>query len=141
MSQRLLLASPMFGLVIFVLAPAPPPAANPQEHLAPAKAKLDAVRRVHQLKAEMRKRGEAGVAEVPEQDYVWSRRLLEAERDAGGKMHDDHDALDAHLDRMKQLEALVKQSHRVGEASALHVAAAEYYRLEAEFWLAQAKAE
>jgi hypothetical protein len=99
-------------------------------------ARLEAIRQVYRLKETMRKAGQSGID--PDQDYLWSRRLLEAERDARGKKHDEQATLESHLDRMKQLESQVKQMYRAGESSAVHVAASEYYRLEAEFWIAKA---
>ena len=46
-------------------------------------------------------------------------------------------ALEEHLDRMKKLEALIKKVRRLGFGRSYDVGASEYYRLEAEFWLAR----
>ncbi len=137
MSKRYMRAWPIIGLVLVSVAPGPPYTTPSQDPVALAKARLDVIRRVYDLKKDMRSRGQAGID--LDQDYLWSRRLLEAERDATGKKQDDLPALEAHLDRMKELETLAKQAFRAGEASALQAAATEFYRVEAEFWLAQAR--
>jgi hypothetical protein len=72
--------------------------------------------------------------------YVWSRFVLEARFDMSDKKPDRIAALEAHLDRMKKLEALVKKVRRLGFGQAIEVGATEYYRIEAEYWLAHERA-
>ena len=48
-------------------------------------------------------------------------------------------ALKDHLDRMKKLEALILKVRRLGFGRSSDVGASEYYRLEAEHWLAQTR--
>jgi hypothetical protein len=72
--------------------------------------------------------------------YVWSRFVLEAEFDLSDKKADRVNSLEAHLDRMKKLEALVKKVRRLGFGQAIEVGATEYYRIEAEYWLAHTQA-
>ena len=49
--------------------------------------------------------------------------------------------VEAHLDRIRKLEALLKKVRRLGFGQAIEVGAVEYYRIEAEYWLAHAQAE
>jgi hypothetical protein len=72
------------------------------------------------------------------QVYYWSRLVLDARRDMGETPADRTVALENHLARMKQLEQLVLKIRRLGFGRSSDVGATEYYRLEAEHWLAQA---
>lgn len=71
--------------------------------------------------------------------YRWSRRWLDAERQIHDKPAEQVAALEAHLDRMRRLEALVQRVQRSGQTTVDEVSAAEYYRAEAEIWLLQAR--
>jgi hypothetical protein len=75
---------------------------------------------------------------LPESVYQWSRRWLDAEIEASGNAADQIAAYQRHLDRMKQLEERVR--NMVEKANSWHgmVASANYFRAEAEFWLARA---
>ena len=73
------------------------------------------------------------------QVYVWSRFVLESRRAIAVKPAEQVTALEDHLDRMKKLEELVIKIRRLGFGRSYDVGASEYYRLEAELWLEQAK--
>ena len=73
------------------------------------------------------------------QVYVWSRLVLDAHRDRSEKPADRIVALEDHLARMKKLEELVHKVRRLGFGRSSDVGASEYYRLEAEHWLVQAR--
>ncbi len=73
------------------------------------------------------------------QVYVWSRLLLDAKRGVSSRQADQIAAFEEHLDRMKKLEALIKKVRRLGFGRSSDVGASEYYRIEAECWLAEAK--
>jgi hypothetical protein len=73
------------------------------------------------------------------QVYVWSRLVLDSRREIARKPADQIAALEEHLDRMKKLESLIKKVRRLGFGRSYDVGASEYYRLEAELWLARAK--
>jgi hypothetical protein len=75
------------------------------------------------------------------QSYFWSRLVLDSQQDLSDAKADRIAALEAHLDRMKQLEALVKKVQRLGFGFSTDVGATEYYRIEAERWLEKAKGE
>lgn len=78
--------------------------------------------------------------EKPEEVYTWSVRWLQAQRELSAKYEDQIAALEAHLKRMTELKKAVKDltkdlMPRIKEDEA------EWYRLEAQIWLAKAKAE
>jgi hypothetical protein len=73
------------------------------------------------------------------QVYVWSRLVLESRRAMAVKPAEHIEALEDHLDRMRKLEDLVKKVRRLGFGRSYDVGASEYYRLEAELWLEQAR--
>jgi hypothetical protein len=72
--------------------------------------------------------------------YVWSHFVLESQFDLNDKKADRLAALEAHLDRMQKLETLVKKVRRLGFGQSIEVGATEYYRIEAEYWLAAERA-
>jgi hypothetical protein len=73
--------------------------------------------------------------------YVWSHFVLQTQFDLSDRKSDQIAALEAHLERMKQLEELLKKVRRLGFGQRIEVGAVDYYRLEAEYWLAHAKIE
>jgi hypothetical protein len=73
--------------------------------------------------------------------YVWSRLLLDAHRSISKAPADRIMALEEHLDHMVKLETLIRKIRRLGFGRSSDVGASEYYRLEAECWLAEAKAD
>jgi hypothetical protein len=72
--------------------------------------------------------------------YVWSRLLLDAHRSVHKTPAERINALEEHLDHMVKLEVLIRKIRRLGFGRSSDVGASEYYRLEAECWLAEAKA-
>jgi len=75
----------------------------------------------------------------PEDVYTWSIRWLKAQRDLSTK-HEDHvAALEAHLKRMSELQNRVKQVSK-DLLPPRAESEAEWYRLEAQLWLAKEKA-
>jgi hypothetical protein len=73
------------------------------------------------------------------QVYVWSKLILDCRREMAEKPADQISALEEHLERMKKLEVLIKKVRRLGFGRSYDVGASEYYRLEAEHWIALAK--
>ncbi|MGA2702190.1 MAG: hypothetical protein ABSH35_13985 [Isosphaeraceae bacterium] len=71
--------------------------------------------------------------------YVWSRLLMDARKGVSDRPDKQIAAFEEHLDRMKKLEALIKKVRRLGFGRSSDVGASEYYRIEAECWLAEAK--
>jgi hypothetical protein len=74
------------------------------------------------------------------QTYYWSRLVLDSQQDLSDARADRIAAFEAHLERMRNLELLVKKVRRLGFGFSTDVGATEYYRLEAERWLEKAKA-
>jgi len=75
-----------------------------------------------------------------EKVYRWSRRLFEAQRDASPDGAGRVAAGEAHLERIKKLEAKIRKIRKIGFGDSLDVIEVDYYRKEADFWLAEAKA-
>jgi hypothetical protein len=73
--------------------------------------------------------------------YLWSRLLLDATKGVSAKPDRRIAAFEDHVDRMKKLEALIKKVRRLGFGRSSDVGASEYYRIEAECWLAEAKSQ
>jgi hypothetical protein len=71
--------------------------------------------------------------------YLWSRLLLDARRAVSNRPADRIAACEEHLDHMKKLEALIKKIRRLGFGRSNDVGASEYFRIEAECWLDEAK--
>lgn len=101
-----------------------------------AEARLKAANEAYRLYQERHKKEGDVEAETL---YLWSNRILNAERDAASKEEQRITALQAHLDRMMQLESETKRRLEGGKVRAHEMAAAEFYRLEAELWLARGK--
>jgi hypothetical protein len=80
------------------------------------------------------------VTEKPEEVYIWSVRWLHAQRDLSPKNEDHIAALEAHLKRMTELKKAVEMLSR-DLMPHIRVDEAEWYRLEAQLWLAKAKQE
>jgi hypothetical protein len=80
--------------------------------------------------------GQGGNVEVA---YRWSCRWLEAERALRDKMEDRSAALQAHLERMIEIEEVTRRQLRERIATLFEVRASEYYVAEAELWVTQAK--
>jgi hypothetical protein len=77
----------------------------------------------------------------PEDVYVWSVRWLNAQRDLASKKEEQLAALEDHLRRMQDLKQRVENLAKAGMVLFTEVNAVEFYRVEAELWLAQEKAK
>jgi hypothetical protein len=72
--------------------------------------------------------------------YRWSRRWLNAELDLNGQKEDQVAAYQAHLIRMRELEQSTRGRWKNRTVSIEEWTGAQFYRLEAEIWLARARA-
>ena len=93
--------------------------------------RADVATRVFELRVEAPLAARDPVASS-EETYVWSKRWMEAELQAGNDAASRKAAADAHFSRMTALEERVQAKHGVGAAKSGEVEAAAYYRLEAE---------
>jgi hypothetical protein len=138
MSIRKTLVAPVLGLVLAGVALAPKFTAESPDSNQLAKAQMEAARRTYELTWTRAEMGEGGDAE---QVYQWSVRWLEAQRDLSGTKAGQLAALEAHQTRMQRLERRVAAMVKAGQGRQSEGTAAEYYRLEADLWLARAKAK
>ena len=135
MATRLLAAGLVLGLAVLTT-----PARAGDTTRENAKERLEAARKVYEGIFQ-RARIDPNAALDPDKLALWSRRWMEAERELGDTKEQKIAAVQGHLDRMKKLEGTVKQMLQARLVSPIEVAAQEYYRLEAEQWLAQAKGQ
>ncbi len=124
------------GLVLAALSFAPAPANEPDTIASLGQARHQAA--VKQYEETWSYYQQARIDSY--QVYVWSKLILDARNDMAAKPGEHLAALEDHLNRMKKLEQLIKKIRRIGFGRSYDVGAAEYYRLEAELWLARAKA-
>jgi hypothetical protein len=75
-----------------------------------------------------------------EKVYLWSRWLLEAQRDASSDKASVVAACQDHLERIKKLEYKIRRIRKIGFGDSLDVVEVDCYRKEAELWLARANA-
>ena len=130
----------MVALALLVAGAAAAVAAPPDAKVSPEllQARLGAAQDAYALaEALYRQQGKG----EPEAIYRWSHRWLTAQQALAGTKAERTAAAEAHLDRMKRLEAAAKALVKVGMTSPLDERAARYYVAEAEVWLAQAKSE
>jgi hypothetical protein len=106
-----------------------------------ASARRDAARKAFELRLERRK-VDLSVNFDPDYLRQWSRRWMKAEQEMAADKVGSIAAAEAHLGRMKKVESMTHALANAGLSAAPDVVAAvEYFRLEAEDWLAQAKAK
>jgi hypothetical protein len=131
MRRRCVLA----GLLLAVLAQAQGPAAAPRQVSVLADARYKAA--IKQFDETWTYYQQARIDSY--QVYVWSKLVMDSRRELTGKAGDRITAIEDHLARMKSLESLVKKIRKIGFGRSYDVGATEYYRLEAEYWLALEK--
>jgi hypothetical protein len=115
--------------------------ADPQEpqHVvdhALLKARVDAARRTYEALAKNYIESRPPLAELL---YRWSCRWLDAERHLSARQSDQVAACQAHLNRMKEVERVTKDRFRNRYVPIEEDSAAQFYRVEAEIWLAEAR--
>ena len=115
------------------------PAANkaPDGQIALKKALLTVARNTYEQFLQRRRLGLADPG--AETYYLWSRRWLDAQLDLAGNKEERAAAYRDHLGRMRDVEQKARAQARAGQAEGAGASAAEYFRLQAELWLARAK--
>jgi hypothetical protein len=135
------LSATVFGLLLAAVSFAPASQRQDQKKQAPnpallAEARYQAARKQFDLIWQYYQQSRVESFDV----YVWSRLLLDSRWPLSKAPADRIAALEEHLDHMVKLEALIRKIRRLGFGRSSDVGASEYYRLEAEYWLAEAKA-
>ncbi len=129
---------PFWGLLLAGLSMAPIPrqreAAKPAKP-SPVEVRLQAAVKQYDLTWQYYAQDRVDTRDV----YLWSRLLLDARQAVSRRPADRIRDLEEHLDHMKKLEALIKKIRRLGFGRTTDVGASEYFRIEAETWLAEAK--
>jgi hypothetical protein len=140
----------LLGMVLTAAALAPAGADDVRTPEALATARRDVARKlyddcVERLKSPpaSQKLADTFSDETMEQVVTWSRRVMEAERDMSGKKADRVAAIEAHRKRIKAWEDELAELTK-GDFSGVNRRTADlvtFHRLEADYWLARAKAE
>jgi hypothetical protein len=112
----------------------------PGLRVASAQARRDAARKVYEGTWERHVRDPETVPFDIGYFHDWSVRWLQAERDLGQTKAEQVAALEAHLKRMQFWKDLLDRGVKEGQTAAYEPRAAEFFCLEAEDWLAEAKA-
>lgn len=123
------------GLWLALVSIAPAPPANTNALSALAEARLQAARKQYEETWSYYQQARIDSYQV----YVWSKLILDCQSEMSEAPAEKLVALEEHLARMKRLEALITRVRRLGFGRSYDVGAAQYYRLEAEFWLTRAK--
>jgi hypothetical protein len=129
--RRAVLAGLSLALLSF--APAAPADGNPASALS--EARLQAARKQYEETWQYYQQARIESYQV----YVWSKLILDCQREMTEKKAERLIALEDHCVRMKRLEALITKVRRLGFGRSYDVGASQYYRLEAEFWLEREK--
>jgi hypothetical protein len=113
--------------------------AGPAEAVARLRlAQLDAARKTCELGISDYR---DGVLLSPEYAYRWSCRWLEAERALKPQKAEQVPAYEKHLERMRSIANITNDRWRRRIITLAEVNAAEYYAVEAELWLIEAKSK
>jgi len=110
---------------------------TPQDFAFSARARRDAARKTFEARWRQYEAGERGCSS--DLTLEWSRRWVEAENALNNKKPERLAAFDAHLQRTRRIEEVVRVRYEFGSEPTQDMTAAEYYRLEAEIWLAEEK--
>ena len=123
-----------FGLALVALSVAPSPQDKAPKHSPLADARLKAALKQYDETWTFYQQSRTGSFPV----YYWSRLVFDSQDDLASNKPERMAALEAHLDRMRKLEALVKKVRKLGFGFSIDVGASEYYRIEAERWIEKA---
>ena len=143
MRLRTILTLPfMLGVIGFTFTAAPVPVEPPAVSEL-AQAKLKAAQASYEDLLAQEKKGQFD----PETRYIWSKRILDTQREIGRNKADHLQALQEHRDRIVAVEKYVKTLYRAprtpgektGDFFTSQLQAVNFYRSEAELWLEQAK--
>jgi hypothetical protein len=129
-----LVAGVLLGLSVVGAPRAAPDAAD--KTAAPMKAKRDAARKTFEVAWIDYREGRGGLERL----YWWSRRWMESEQQLAGQQKPELlAAAQGHFDRMREVERVIQNLEKRKVAVIDEVTAAEFYRLEADLWVRQAK--
>jgi hypothetical protein len=129
-----LVAGILLGLSLASAPLAAPEAADKTAALI--KAKCDAARKTFEVARIDYREGRGGMERL----YWWSRRWMESEQQLAGQQKPELlAAAQGHLDRMRELERIIRKLQQSKVAVVDEVTAAEFYRLEADLWVQQMK--
>jgi outer membrane protein TolC len=123
------------SLFLPALGAAEKPKEQPADRAKLAAAKVEAARTAYKATMTAFREGRSDSEKV----YLWSRRWLEAQRDASPKLAERAAAIEAHRQRMKDLRKMAEQNYKRGQAPIADVLGADFYIAEADLWLSDAQ--
>ena len=125
-------------LTALSFAPAPPePAPLPPAVIEAAQERLKAALKAFDETWVYYRQARTDVFDV----FAFSKLALESQAELCQTKDEYIAALEAHRDRMRELDRLVKRVRRIGFSQTLDLAAADYYIKDAEYRVLRAKAE
>jgi hypothetical protein len=123
-----------------LLAQGPGEAGRPAKEGPTGKAlietRLETAREAYQIHMKLWQNARAELTDLP----LWSRRWMDAEIRLAAGPAAKVAAIEAHLERLRPVEALAKTRLEAGRGTNLDILDARYHRLEAEEMLADARA-
>ena len=134
-SSLLVAISAVVLLTAWGAAPQQPSTRPSDQSLAQlARERIQVAEQGRKLAEEHFRRGLTSGGEVLE----WTRRLAQAHMDVPESKADRVAFLEGYVRQMKESEEVMKKRFEMGVCGPLDVASSQYYRLEAEIWLAKA---
>jgi hypothetical protein len=114
-------------------------------HFAPAdKSKIE--KELTKARLEAARNAYKAVEDLPSEDrngeirYIWSKRLLEAEKEAANDQAEVLAAYKTHYERMMKFKKVINDLQKSPDKLPLEITtSAEFYRIEAELWLERAE--
>lgn len=129
MSKRLSLSLLIAAVAFAGVMMRPSTAADPA-NASLASRKLDIAKHAYSTMLEMQRAGRGSYN--AEDVYRWSRRWLDAQREAAPDLAGRRAALVAHLDRMKEAGEIAKKRFQVGVGDQVEVLSFDYFTVEAQ---------
>jgi RNA polymerase sigma factor (sigma-70 family) len=108
--------------------------AGPAQEDALKKALAEAARKTYEQNWARWRGGQTGTVD---EIYRWSRRWLEAELELGAGKERREAALRAHRDRMRDLAKFAHMMAWTGQGRSSDASGADYFRIQADLWLAR----
>jgi hypothetical protein len=121
-------------------SPRPPAKPEGPAVRANAKARLEAARQVYEGRL-TRYKNQGDFPLDLEQHFMWSRRWAEAQLELAPNRKESLAAVQSHVDRMKWLKKTIENEIKASVRPRYDASAAEFYRLDAERWLARIRAK
>ncbi len=132
---RLCRETALLGIFAVLTASAPAFDDAPVAESGPAVAKADAARKAYEQARVFFLERRIGMDTA----YLWSIRALDTKLVLCHNDVQRQEAYQTHLDDMKAIERILRAAGRVGQTNKLEYASIDYYKIEAEDWVAHGR--